>query len=193
VSGRPRTRWWLSVAATVAMLAGCTADPPESTDDGPEPAALEVRVVSCSGRADDDTRAAIEAGIGDTLSTYVVGAFLGDYPRDDFVRSFDVFTSGAARLATEDIDLLTASRFSEAEQVTATSLRARISCLVDGDDVVGASARVMFDFEAREKGAEAPRPFSLRGRLLLSRESSTWSVFGYDVSRDDVPAGGGGS
>jgi hypothetical protein len=198
VSGGRRTRR-RSLAAALAVLSGCaglsgcTGDPPESGSKDAEPAALEVRVVSCAGRPDEDTRAAIEAGIGDTLSTYVVAAFLGDYPRDDFVRSFDVFTSGAARLATGDIDLLTASRFSEAEEVRATRLQARISCLVDGDDVIGASARVTFDFEATEKDVDAPRPFSMRGRLLLSQESGTWSVFGYDVARDDVPAAGGRS
>ena len=77
-------------------------------DDEAEPAALDVRVVTCAGRLGDDARAEIEAGIGDALSAYVVKAFLGDYPRDDFVRAFDGFTSGAAEHAAEDIDLLTA-------------------------------------------------------------------------------------
>ena len=35
------------------------------------------------------------------LSAYVVAAFLGDYPRDDFVAALDSFTSGGARRAAE--------------------------------------------------------------------------------------------
>lgn len=171
-------------------MTGCTGDGPQREDEDSEPAALEVRVITCAGRLGDDARAELESGIGDTLSAYVVGAFLGDYPRDDFVRSFDVFTSSAAREATEDIDVLTAARFSDAERVTATRLRARITCVVNRGSPVGATATVAFDFEATEPGAAPAEPFSLRGRLLLTPGSDTWSVFGYDVSRDDVPAAG---
>ena len=169
-------------------MTGCTGDGPESKDDEAEPAALDVRVVTCAGRLGDDARAEIEAGIGDTLSAYVVKAFLGDYPRDDFVRAFDGFTSGAAEHAAEDIDLLTGARFKDAEGVAATSLRARISCLVERGDMIGATASVAFDFEATEAGAPRAEPFSLRGRMLLTPGDGGWSVFGYDVARDDVPA-----
>ena len=179
---------WLPLVLASALLTGCTGDGSGGTDDGGGSAALEVRVVSCAGRLGEDARAEIESGIGDTLSTYVVRAFLGDYPREDFVRSFASFTSGAAKSAAEDIDLLTASRFKDAEGVVATRLRARISCLVDHGEVVGASARVAFDFEAREPDAQRPKPFSLRGRMMMTPGSDTWSVFGYDVTRDDVPA-----
>ena len=179
---------WLPLALATALLTGCTGDGSGRTDDDGESVALEVRVVTCAGRLADDARAEIESGIGDTLSAYVVGAFLGDYPREDFVRAFEGFTSGAARSATEDIDLLTASRFKDAEGVVATRLRARISCLVDRGKVVGASAKVAFDFEAQEPDAEQPQPFSLRGRMMLTPGADTWSVFGYDVARDDVPA-----
>ena len=179
---------WLPLALATALLTGCTGDGSGRTDDDGESVALEVRVVTCAGRLADDARAEIESGIGDTLSAYVVGAFLGDYPREDFVRALEGFTSGAARSATEDIDLLTASRFKDAEGVVATRLRARISCLVDRGKVVGASAKVAFDFEAQEPGADAAQPFSLRGRMMLTPGADTWSVFGYDVARDDVPA-----
>lgn len=181
---------WLPLVLAAALLTGCTGDGPQRTDDDGESVALEVRVVTCAGRLGEDARAEIESGIGDTLSAYVVGAFLGDYPREDFVRAFEGFTSGAARDATEDIDLLTASRFKDAEGVVATRLQARISCLVERGDLVGASAKVAFDFEATEPGAEEAQPFSLRGRMMLTPGADTWSVFGYDVARDDVPATG---
>ncbi|MET1058919.1 MAG: hypothetical protein ABWX84_04950 [Nocardioides sp.] len=180
---------WLPLVLATALLAGCTGDGPEGGDgDDGGSVALEVRVVSCAGRLGEDARAEIESGIGDTLSAYVVRAFLGDYPRDDFVRSFDAFTSGAAASAAEDIDLLTGSRFKDAEGVVATRLSARISCLVERGDVVGATAKVAFDFEAQQPDAEQPQPFSLRGRILMTPGPDAWSVFGYDVARDDVPA-----
>ena len=34
---------------------------------------------------DDDLRAQMEAEVSDVLAGYVVGGFLGDYPRGDFV------------------------------------------------------------------------------------------------------------
>ena len=150
--------------------------------------ALEVRVVTCAGRLGEDARAEVESGIGDALSAYVVGAFLGDYPREDFVRAFEGFTSGAARDATEDIDLLTASRFKDAKGVVATRLRARISGLVERGERVGATAKVAFDFEAQEPDAEQPQPFSLRGRMLRTPGADTCADFGNDDARADVPA-----
>jgi len=168
------------------LLAACTGDEPDRPDpDEQEPVALEVRIASCAGRADEDLRASLESGIGDTLSSYVVAGFLGDYPRDDFVRSFDVFTSGAAEDAAGDIDVLTAAEYKKADKVTATRLRARISCLAQGGKTVGAAAHVEFAFEA-EQTDRAPTPFTLSGRILLTPAAGDWSVFGYDVARDDL-------
>jgi hypothetical protein len=187
---RARGRPW-PVLVVVALLgaglaAGCTGDDPESTDDGTQrPVALEVRIASCAGRADEDARSALESGIGDTLSSYVVAGFLGDYPREDFVSSFEVFTSGAARDAAGDIDVLTAADYQDAERVDATRLRARISCLAPGGKVTGATAHVELDFAADEGGPE-PTPFTLSGRFLLVPGPRGWSVFGYDVARDDL-------
>ncbi|RYP85379.1 hypothetical protein EKO23_12945 [Nocardioides guangzhouensis] len=186
---RARGRPWpvLGVVAVLAGLAaGCTGDDPEAPDQGTQqPVALEVRIASCAGPADADARASLESGIGDTLSSYVVAGFLGDYPREDFVRSFDVFTSGAAEKAAGDIDVLTAADYQDAEGVDATRLRARISCLAQGGKVIGATAHVELDFAA-EQGGPAPTPFTLSGRFLLVPGPRGWSVFGYDVSRDDL-------
>ena len=97
------------------------------------------------------------------LSKYVVGAFLGKFPRENFVGSFDSFTSGTARSAAGDIDLLTASRFSDATAVRATRLDAWLSFLAPGKDAFGATARVRFGFEASLPGG-GTREISLRGR-----------------------------
>jgi len=177
----------LLAGALLAGMAACTGDATDDPDSDAQPVALEVEIVSGADRLDETAKTEVETGIGDVLSSYVVRGFLGDYPRDDFVRAFDSFTSGAAREAAQDIDLLTASRFSDATEVAATKLQASISCLVDGKDVVGATANVSFVFEATEVGDE-PQPFSLAGRLMLVRQGGKWVVFGYDVApRDGGP------
>jgi hypothetical protein len=187
--GRRRTAARLLAAATL-VLTGCSPDdepdrPPTSTS-----APLRVATAPDTARIDAATQTELETAIGDVLSGYVVTGFLGDYPREDFVRSFDAFTGRAARNAAGDIDLLTASRFSEAAAVRATRLDARLSFVVDGRDVVGATATVNFEFEA-SGGEVGTTPFSLRGRLMLVEASGTWSVFGYDVTRDDPSSPGG--
>lgn len=172
-----------ALVAAVLALGGCTVEPPDDPPDATEePVALRVTKAGGAGSIDADTRAEMESEVGDVLSAYVVQGFLGDYPREDFVRAFDSFTGGAARNAARDIDQLTAARFQDAEAVRATRLDARLSFLVDGDDVIGATAAVRFGFEVTEAG-EA-RPLTLRGRLMLVEDEGTWSVFGYDVTTD---------
>ena len=174
----------LGATLVAAITAACTGDDPEKPKPSPQEVALEVEIVSGADELDETERTEVETGIGDVLSTYIVRGFLGDYPRDDFVRAFDSFTSGAAREAAQDIDMLTGARFSDAVEVGATKLTARISCLVAGQGVVGATARVSFRFEATGND-DQPRPFSLEGRLMLVREGGKWIVFGYDVTPHD--------
>lgn len=164
---------------------GCSGD---SSDDEPPPAATPValRVTSVEGaeRLGERARSDLEAEVGDVLSGYIVQGFLGDYPREDFVDAFDAFTGDAARSAATDIDLLTGARYRNAKAVRAARLDARLSFLVVGADVIGATAGVRFGFSASLANGEV-RPVRLRGRLMLVEDDGTWSVFGYDVLRDD--------
>jgi hypothetical protein len=167
------------------VLAGCTSEPPqggESPSPTPESVALRVRTVHGAESLTADARAEAESAVGDVISGYVVRAFLGDYPREDFARSFESFTGSLARNATRDIDQLTANRFGDAQAIRATRLDADLSFLVEGSDVIGATASVRFAFEATVDGEE--RPLSLRGRLMLVEDDGAWSVFGYDVRTD---------
>lgn len=131
-------------------------------------------------------RSVLESQVGDVLTSYVLGAFLGDYPRENFVGGFESFTSGAAVSATRDIDLLTAAKYSRATAVTATDLSATLSFVREHDVAIGAAAHVRFAFAAEMPGGRTV-PFTLRGRILLVREDTTWLVFGYDLARDDEP------
>ncbi len=165
-------------------LAGCTADPPggQAPPSTPDSVALRVRTVHSAESLTPDARAEAESAVGDVLSDYVVRAFLGDYPREDFVSSFESFTGDLARDAARDLDQLTANRVAQAEAVRATRLDADLSFLVQGADIIGATASVRFAFEATVDGSQ--RPLSMRGRLMLVEEDDAWSVFGYDVVTD---------
>jgi hypothetical protein len=147
--------------------------------------ALEVTLAPGHEDLSEEVRSDIEDGVGDVLSAYVVDAFLGDYPRDDFVQSLESFSTGVARQAAGDIELLTGARFAEADGVRATGLTAEIAPLIEGEDVLGATAHVTFGFEASRDGAE-PQPFTLVGRFMLVEDDGRWSIFGYDVARDDA-------
>jgi hypothetical protein len=102
------------------------------------------------------------------------------------VQSFEDFSSGAAQQAVGDINVLTASRFSDASSVQATNLGTKLSFLIAHGETIGATAFIHFVFRVDEGGA--PRTVTLDGRLNLYRHDGRWSIFGYDVRRDDSDA-----
>ncbi len=108
----------LRAFAAAVLLAGaltaCNDDSPPDSRPG-DGAALEVKLASGTDGLDAQERSEVQNAVTDVLSKYVVDGFLGDYPREDFVQSFDSFTSGAARGAARDIDLLTGARFAESD------------------------------------------------------------------------------
>lgn len=168
-------------------LTGCTQsgdDPPAGNDDTP----LEIELVTGTSGLSRQDRDDVQQQVGDALSTYVVGAFLGDYPRDDFVTALPAFTSGAAEEAADDLELLTASRYREADDVTAQSLVARVDVFTAAREAAGASARVRFQFEASRAGGSST-PFTLTGRFALVPVQGGWRIFSYDVSRQDPQQG----
>ena len=179
----------LAAALVGALVVACTptdeSDPPGQSD--PDNAALTVTTKG-AGRMGDDLRAQMEAEVSDVLAGYVVGGFLGDYPREDFVDAFADFTSRATQFAAADIDVLTASRFEDASAVTATALDAKLYFFVRGQAVVGASAYVDFDFDVDGDDDAGSTTASLTGRFSLGHTDDGWQVFGYDVLRDDSDA-----
>ena len=168
-------------------LTGCTEvseDPPVDREETP----LEIELATGTAGLSRQQRDDVQQQVGDALSTYVVGAFLGDYPRDDFVSALPAFTSGAAEYAADDLDLLTASRYSDADDVTAQSLVARVDVFTAAREASGAAARVRFRFEAHAAGGSSV-PFTLTGRFALVPVQDEWRIFGYDVSRRDPQQG----
>jgi hypothetical protein len=172
----------LALLVCLAVTACTTDQPAEPPPSTSAPAALRVRTVHIAGELDPAAQAEAESAVADVLSSYVVRAFLGDYPREDFVNAFGSFTGNLARDGVRDLDVLTANRLGSAEAVRATRLDADLSFVVNGSDTVGATAAVRFEFEATVDGEK--QPFDLRGRLMLMNEDDTWSVYGYDVFND---------
>ncbi len=176
----------LGGVALVVLLAGCTGVRYETPGPG-SPSAVALRVSTVNGLSlDERVRARLESEVSDVLSRYVEAGFLGDYPRSDFVRSFEDFTSGAARQAVDDIDVLTAARFEDASSVRATDLGASLSFYVVDGEGVGATAWIDFAFDVDDRGTM--RTATLGGRLVLERRDDRWSVFSYDVRRHDSDA-----
>jgi hypothetical protein len=173
----------LGLSMTAILLAGCTShdsgssDPPSSNE-----VALRVDTVHGKGLS-EVARARLESQVSDVLAHYVDAGFLGNYPRSDFVQSFADFTSGAAEQAVADIDVLTAARFQDASSVRATDLGAKLSFLVVNGQAIGATAWIDFSFAVDDHGT--PKTAALDGRLMLNRRGDRWSVFGYQVNRDD--------
>ncbi len=149
--------------------------PPDPTSPPQPQPALAVETVSGAGDLAQETRTELETEVGGVLSDYVVEAFLGDFPREEFVQAFGSFTSGAARSAAGDIEQLTAARVQDATAVTATRLDARLSFLVAASDVRrrhrGPGPRVRRDDARRlHPTAVAPRAVPPRaGRRGLGR------------------------
>lgn len=193
VATRPSRHRRLSWVARLLLLAiggfavaGCTGETGKP-DPGLPKAGLEISLIGGVDAMSPEARDELQTEIGDVLSAYVVSAFLGDYPRDDFVRSLDSFTSGAAEFAAGDLELLTASGFSEADEVRARRLVARIWAFAPDGKARGASAHVSFEFAVTDD-AGADRPLALSGRLMLAPEGQGWRIFGYDVQLD-TPGG----
>jgi hypothetical protein len=173
-------------AAVATLFSACTGETSEPPGPHTPPAAaLRVATVHGSG-LDEAARARLESEVSDVLARYVESGFLGDYPRGGFVQSFADFTSGAAEQAVGDIDVLTAARFEDASSVRATDLGATLSFYVVHGEAVGATAWLDFTFDVDDAGTTSTA--ALDGRFVLDRRDDRWSVFAYDVTRDDSDA-----
>jgi hypothetical protein len=176
----------LAALLLVAGLVACTDDsqqpPPDQTTDH---VALELSLGPTAGELSTQATDQLQNDVATALSTYVVDAFLGDYPRKDFVEVLDTFTDGVASRAAQQIELLTGAGFgSGVDDVAATRLSATISSFAPDQEAVGATALVDFAFDVDANGKTTE--YTRQGRLMLIPEDGTWKIFGYDLT-----AGGG--
>ena len=175
----------LVVAALVAALltgaAACTADEsrPPRPDEPAAGVALQVESLKVPG-IDEETRTRLESEVGDVLSRYIVGGFLGDYPRGDFVRGLADFTDTLADNGGVDLAGLTLAGVDGVTSVRATRLRAQLSYFDPGGKAVGATAFLDLSFEVTLQDGSTRR-VARTGKLVLGRSGDTWQVVGYDL------------
>lgn len=166
----------------VVALGACTGDggspPPNQPGDH---VALELSMGPGAAGLSTEARDRLQNDVGAMLSTYVVDAYLGDYPRDDFADALDSFTKSFTDRAATNLELLTGAGFGEGvESVSATRLSASISSFVPQQQVVGATAVVDFAFDVEANGTTSE--ITRRGRLMLMPEDGKWKIFGFDMT-----------
>ena len=175
------------VTALLVGFAACSGD--ESSPPGPdEPADVALQVVSVKARGiDEETRTRLESEVGDVLASYVVEGFLGDHPRDDFVRALSDFSTGLADDGGRDLTTLTLAETPAIAAVQATRLKANLAFFNPGGDVVGASAFVDLDFDLTLEDGTT-RQVTRTGRFSLGRSAGVWQVTGYKICCSDPAA-----
>lgn len=206
-----RTRVLRSAAAglvvTLAVtLAGCTGGdeepagvassgaPSQPVESGAtleaKPVPVDVEVDRLVGRPlGRKARKTLEKQVGRVVSGYFDAAYLGgEYPRSRFPGAFAAFSPGATRQARSDRDLLTNARIGpRTEAVVPRAKRVRLSVLHHNGRIPGLTARIRLVF-VQERADGADQRVTVQGRLLMNRsKAGPWQVFGYDVTRSDVP------
>ena len=186
----PMARRVLAGALVTVLLVGfaaCSGD--DSSPPGPdEPADVALQVVSVKTRGiDEETRTRLESEVGDVLASYVVEGFLGDHPRDDFVRALSDFSTGLADDGGRDLTTLTLAETPTIAAVRATRLKANLAFFNPGGDVVGASAFVDLDFDLTFEDGTT-RQVTRTGRFSLGRSDGVWQVTGYKICCSDPAA-----
>lgn len=188
----------LATACVLALpLVACSQDEPaprsEPTPTSPAPTVNggeqlhplgKVLVGEVAGHLPrGDARRAL-GSISAVVDRWLADAYLaGPYPRQNFEKSWRVFTPGAAREAKQDRRLLS-NAGAQITQVRPLRRRIAVDLLAVRRRVVGATARVRVGFDAT--GSRAHRTVTVRGRLFLTRTPAGWRVFGYDVSRGSM-------
>ncbi len=186
----PMARRVLAGALVTVLLVGfaaCSGD--DSSPPGPdEPADVALQVASVKTRGiDEETRTRLESEVGDVLASYVVEGFLGDHPRDDFVRALSDFSTGLADDGGRDLTTLTLAETPAIAAVRATRLKANLAFFNPGGDVVGASAFVDLDFDLTLEDGTT-RQVTRTGRFSLGLSYHVWQVTGYKICCSDPAA-----
>lgn len=183
-----------SAALLTASVAGCrsSVDPTASperlsrSDAGVELAShgveTKTRIHRVFGRLPDRRRKAVRSEVGAVIDGWWEAAYLGGtYPRSSFPAAFPGFTRGAEARARADKALLTnETQGPSIDSVTAQHRSVVVDVLATGGQARSVTAHVVLRFETTGEKAGTT---TVRGRLFLTRRSSGWKVFGYDVSK----------
>ena len=132
-------------------------------------------------KLDLEHRERVKEGITEVIDPWFDGAFLGDFPRDDYSDAFVGFTKGAAADAQGDLDILSNEPIADQiESATATKRRVRLDVFAFEGHPRGATAHFVLDFTTSGDVEETLR---VRGDLYLAKDKGEWKIFGYDVDQ----------
>ncbi len=132
-------------------------------------------------KLDADHRSRVKGGVTAVIDPWFDGAFLGEFPRDDYSDAFSGFTKGAAADAEGELDIL--SNQSIADQIdsaTATRRRVRADVFAFDGHPRGVTAHFVLDFTT---SGDLEASMRVRGDLYLAKDRGEWKIFGYDVDQ----------
>lgn len=178
----------LTVAALLVTTA-CSGDdepepqPAEPSSGAAAPLATTATVAEVTGRLDKQARAQVLAAVTAAVDTWWDEGYLavGDGGADPFA----AFSSGAARLAQRDADVLTNEEYAERiDGAVATRRWVAADILAVKGRAAGVRARVGLVFETT---GELEQRVTVKGTVDLAPAGDGWEVFSYDASADARP------
>lgn len=147
-------------------------------------APLEVTIGQLRGGVPGRERAQLRRAISEPIVSWIDGGFaVDDYPTNDFSEAFTAWTPQAASLAREHRDVTTNAAIGpDVQAVIIDERQVRLFVFATRGVVGGATAEVSLEVAGvRPDGSESR--FTVDGELYLTRDSSTWQIFGYDLQR----------
>ena len=179
---------WAALTALLAGAVGCTDDDGGDSPEGEEPgssasereqAPIRTSVQRISGRLDKARRAEVKAGVNEVVDGWFEGAFLGEFPRDDYTSAFAGFTKGARKDALANLPLLSNQEIdARIDSAVAGNRRVRLDVLAPQGQAHGVTAHFVLDFFTY---GELEDHLRVRGSLYLTEQEGQWRIFGYDV------------
>src|SRR4051794_5039212 len=145
---------------------GATSDHSDHGSDTPDVSTV-ITLQHVGKTLDADHRTKVKDGISAVVDTWLEGAFLGDFPRQDYAGAFAGFTAGAAVDAERDLDLLSNQTIADRiDSATATRRRVRLDVFAPDGHPRGVTAHVVLEFATAGDLEESMR---VRGDLYLAK------------------------
>lgn len=185
-SAAPSAALALLLGGTVACTGDDSGDSPDSKKPGSMSASealqeepIHTTVERVSGSLDKARRDDVKDGVNAAVDRWFEGAFLGEFPREDYAPAFAGFTPGAREDAIADLTLLSNREIEDRiDSVVVGNRRVRLDVLAPQGRPHGATARFVLDFFTH---GELEKHLRVRGSLYLINQEGEWRIFGYDV------------
>jgi hypothetical protein len=192
------------MTALLCAGAGCTqggddqsSDPPTSTLTTTTGATItltrpDARFVATldqlRGGVPRAKRGQIRQAVAEPIRAWFDQAFLEPaYPTADFPKAFESWTRGATQQAQRDRDITTnAALGRDIVAVVADAQRAKLYVFATRGVTGGATAQVRLRLTG-ERSDGTLVSYTVWGRLYLTRDKGTWSIFGYHLERAVAP------